>query len=131
MQGLDTNVLVRYITQDDPGQAETATRVIEDAADHGQKLMIHPLVLCELVWVLESAYGFAKSDILNVLELILRTSQFEIIDKDIAWKALDSYHNGKGDFADYLLGHAFVQAGADNTLTFDNALKGHRLFALI
>jgi predicted nucleic-acid-binding protein len=59
MIGLDTNVLARYLVRDDPG-------------------FINRIVLCELVWVLESAYGYSKDTIVAVLEKLLRTSQLKI-----------------------------------------------------
>jgi len=121
--GLDTNVLVRYLTQDDAKQAAVAAREIEAAAERGDRLHIHPLVLCELVWVLDAAYGFPKADILRALERILRTAQFEFADKDVLWQALADYRGGRGDFADYYLGRANAAAGAHLTLTFDKALK--------
>jgi len=54
MKGLDTNVLVRYLTQDDPKQAAMATKVIEEAAAKEEKMFLHPLVFCE-------PYGFCKA----------------------------------------------------------------------
>ena len=131
MKGLDTNVLVRYLTQDDPKQARAAAKEIEGAADHGEKLMIQPFVLCELVWVLESAYRFPKTDILTALDQIMRTAQFEIAEKETAWSALGDYSKEKGDFADYYIGRANTKAGAETTLTFDQSLKGSKLFTVI
>ncbi|MFH0812981.1 MAG: type II toxin-antitoxin system VapC family toxin [Pseudomonadota bacterium] len=131
MKGLDTNVLVRYLTQDDKEQAAIAAREIEEAAAKGKKLLIQPLVLCELVWVLETAYGFVKSDILKALEAIMRTAQFEIGEKDIVWQALADYKHGKGDFSDYYLGRANEKEGARITLTFDKLLKGNPRFQVL
>ena len=65
MKGLDTNVLVRYLTQDEPSQAAIAAEEIEQAAAKAEKMLIQPLVLCELVWVLETAYDFGKAEILG------------------------------------------------------------------
>ena len=124
-------MLVRYLTQDDPKQAARATREIEGAADRGEKLLLQPLVLCELVWVLDNAYDFAKPDILKTLERILRTAQFEFADKDILWLALAEYRHGRGDFSDYYLGRANQRAGAKITLSFDRALKGNPRFQII
>jgi predicted nucleic-acid-binding protein len=131
MKGLDTNVLVRYLTQDDPKQAAVAAKEIDGAATRGEKILLHPLVLCELVWVLESAYGFDKPEILKVLERILRTAQFELLEKDILWLALTDYRRGKGDFSDYYLGRANEKGGAKNTLTFDMALKNDVHFEIL
>lgn len=131
MKGLDTNVLVRYLTQDDAEQAAVATREIEAAADSGEKLHIQPVVLCELAWVLESAYDFPKADVLTALEHILRTAQLEFADKDTVWQALGDYRRGRGDFADHYLGRANAAAGAPVTLTFDKALKGCPRFRVL
>jgi len=131
MKGLDTNVLVRYLTQDDPKQAAVATKGIEEAAAKDEKMFLHPLVFCELIWVLETAYGFPKADILKVLEKILRTAEFEISEKDLLWLALVDYRSGKGDFSDYYLGRANKRAGAKVILSFDSALKGEPHFQIL
>jgi len=131
MKGLDTNVLVRYLTQDDKEQAAIATREIQEAAANGEKLFIQPLVLCELAWVLETAYGFAKPDILKALEAIMRTAQFEIGEKNIVWQALGDFQHGKGDFSDYYLGRAYEKEGSGITLTFDKLLKGNPRFQVL
>jgi predicted nucleic-acid-binding protein len=131
MTGLDTNVLVRYLTQDDPGQAKKASAIIEEAAMKGEKLLIHPVVLCELVWVLETAYDYGRNDVATTLDRIVRTAQFEIADKEIVWSAWADYRSGKGDFADYLIGRANGRLGAAHTVTFDRELKGHRQFYVL
>ncbi len=131
MNGLDTNILVRYLVQDDPRQAAQAAVEIEGAAGRGEKLLIQPLVLCELVWVLETAYEFGKADILGALERIVRVAQFEIADKDTVWEAIADYGRGRADFSDYYLGHANAKAGADVTLTFDKSLRGNMRFKVL
>jgi predicted nucleic acid-binding protein len=80
MIGLDTNVLVRYLVQDDPGQSRKATQVIAKQCTRDDPGFINRIVLCELVWVLESAYGYSKDTIVAVLEKLLRTSQLKIED---------------------------------------------------
>ena len=131
MNGLDTNVLVRYITQDDENQAFLADKAIETARSQNEKLLIQPIVLCEMIWVLESAYGFKKSKILPVIDQLLRTAQFKIVDKDICWKAFADFSQKNGDFADYYIGRANERDGADATLTFDKALKESDTFLML
>ena len=131
IKGLDTNVLVRYLTQDDERQAEAAAKTIEGAAAKGEKMLIQPIILCELLWVLESAYEFPKTDLLRALEGVLRIAQFEIAEKDTVWQALSDYRQGKGDFSDYYLGRANEKAGAAITLTFDKTLRGLPRFQVL
>lgn len=131
MIGLDTNVLVRYLVKDDPKQAEAAARVIRKASRQDEPLFVNHVVLCELVWVLESAYEYPKPDIVEVLEKLLMTKQLRIERKDDIWAALAAYRQGRGDFSDHLLGHMNVSHGCQYTVTFDTALKGSAAFRVL
>jgi predicted nucleic-acid-binding protein len=127
MTGLDTNVLVRYLVGDDPIQASRARRAIE----RGERFLVDGVVLCELVWVLESGYGFSRADIAGVLERILATAQFEIESKDLALTALDDFRRSGADFADCLIGRRNQATGASETLTFDRRLRGLAAFRIL
>jgi predicted nucleic-acid-binding protein len=131
VKGLDTNVLVRYLTQDDPAQGKKASRYIEDVISAGESCLIDVVVLCELIWVLESAYGYSKPDISNTLEKILMTAQFEVEHKETAWAALSDYKLSKADFADCLIGRLNLHLGCDVTASFDTALRNVPLFKLL
>lgn len=121
MIGIDTNVLVRHLVQDDPRQSRAATKVITQDCTREAPGFINRIVLCELVWVLESAYGYSKETIVNVLDKLLRTSQLMIEDAQSAWTAFRMYQKGKADFADCLLGATNRLTGCDSTVTFDQA----------
>jgi predicted nucleic-acid-binding protein len=127
--GLDTNVLVRYLTQDDATQAARASAVIEKA--NPASLFIASVVVCEVVWVLEDAYGHKRDDIAEVLEKLLLSAQLTFENKDELWQTLADYRQGKGDFSDYLIGRTAHRAGCVHTLTFDTALKASKLFHLL
>jgi predicted nucleic-acid-binding protein len=131
MIGIDTNVLVRYLTEDDPAQARRAAAVIEEARSGRRRLLIQPVVLCELVWVLESAYELPREEVAGILDRILRTAQFEVPAKELAWRAWEDYRDGAGDFADYLIGHANAEAGVSRTVTFDRGLQKSPLFQVL
>jgi predicted nucleic-acid-binding protein len=131
MQGLDTNVLVRYLVKDERKQAEKASAYIRRTVSAGEKCYISYIVLCELVWVLESAYGYPKNDITGVLEKMMSTKQFEIESKDIVRQSIHDYKNGSADLADYLIGRMNHAKGCDVTATFDRALKDCPSFFLL
>ena len=131
MTGLDTKVLVRYLSQDDPAQARKAVRAIEDTASKGEELFVADIVVCELVWVLETSYGYGRDEIAPVLEKILRTRQFCFEEKDLLWQAGADYRSGKGDLSDHLIGRTGKKVGCGSTLTFDGALKADPLFELL
>ncbi len=121
MIGLDTNVLVRYLVQDDPEQSARATALIEQAAARGDKLYRCSVVLCELVWVLQSCYGIPRAEIGGTLERILMTSQFQIEHRDSAWAALSEFRSTQADFSDCLIGRIHRAAGCGGTATFDRS----------
>lgn len=104
MIGIDTNVLVRHLVQDDPRQSRVATEVITKQCTRETPWFVNRIVLCELVWVLESAYGYSKETIVNVLDKLLRTSQLKIEDAQSEWVSFRMYQRGKADFSDCLLG---------------------------
>lgn len=130
MKGIDTNVLARYLTQDDAAQARAVDELIRKSADEGESLHIDDVVLCELVWVLRAAYRQDKPAIVTVLERILGTAQFSFDDRGLLSQALGDFRAGKGDFADYVIGRRNRRAGCDRTATFDRSLKGSATFTV-
>ena len=128
MKGLDTNVLARYLTQDDAPQAKVVDELFRRCGADDETLHIDDVVLCELVWVLRAAYRQEKSAIVNVLEKVLSTAQFSFEDRGLLSQALADFRGGRGDFADYVIGRRNRRAGCDRTVTFDRALKGSTTF---
>jgi predicted nucleic-acid-binding protein len=131
MIGLDTNLLVRYLTKDDPAQFAKARRLIEQAVSGEQRLFINTVVLCELTWVLESAYGYTRTEIGDVLERMLTTAQFEIERAHESRLALADFKGTRADFADALIGRINRLHGAVRTATFDRDLKGLDTFDVL
>ncbi|HEX9688015.1 MAG TPA: type II toxin-antitoxin system VapC family toxin [Thermoanaerobaculia bacterium] len=131
IRGLDTNVLVRYLTQDEPGEARKANAVIEGTLAKGGSCYLSIVVLCEIVWVLRGAYRLGKKSILLALDRILETEGFRVEDQDLVREALEEFRLGRGDFADYAIGARNRAAGCEDTVTFDRSLKGSGLFAVI
>lgn len=125
MIGLDTNVVVRYLTQDDPAQAALANRLIEETLSADQPGFISTVVLVELVWVLETGYACDRAKISMVLDRLLRARQLVVESADLAWQASRIFTDGKADFADCVIERAGNANGCEHTLTFDRlAAKG-------
>jgi len=123
MVALDTNVLVRFLTQDDKNQSAKASRVIEGLTSQSPAF-ISCLVLCEVNWVLKSAYGCSKSEIVVIIDQILAMAVFHVERASECRKALKLYDAGAADFSDYLILKIAEAEGYDSVLTFDKkALK--------
>ncbi|MEX2130724.1 MAG: type II toxin-antitoxin system VapC family toxin [Pseudohongiellaceae bacterium] len=123
MIGLDTNVLVRYITQDDAVQAKKASTLIEALSPESPGY-ITVIVLVELVWVLQGAYQASREQLVEVVETLLRNRELIIEQSDTVWQALRMFSSGKADFADCMIASLASAAGCDYVATFDrNAAK--------
>ncbi|MFT3931272.1 MAG: type II toxin-antitoxin system VapC family toxin [Spongiibacteraceae bacterium] len=123
MIGLDTNVLARYIVEDDEKQARIATRLIDNCPADDPAFVSH-LVLVELTWVLSSCYDADKNAVVAVIEQLLQTKQLMVERGETVWHALDDYKKSSADFSDCLLNRINQEAGCLTTVTFDkNAAK--------
>jgi len=131
MKALDTNVLVRYLVQDDPAQGRKAAAYIERAAEAGDQILISNIVLCETVWVLDTAYGYDKSEIEEAIDKLLQSGTFQFEAKDIVSAAFEEYRSTKVDIADCLIGCVHASLGCEPTVTFDTALRKLPSFHLL
>lgn len=131
MQGIDTNILIRYIVQDDAVQSALAGELIEKRFTPENPAHINRIVLCELVWVLSAAYGFERSEIARALRQILLTDSFRVEDHSVAWEALGDYAAGGADYADLLIGRGNRDVGVETTLTFDRKAAAGPHFTLV
>jgi len=121
--GLDTNILVRFLTADDPEHSPRAHAFLHAAGERQEPLFVNVVVLCELAWSLRGkAYGYTRTDIANALDGFLNVGAFQIQHRDQVKAAVLDYRQGKADFADYLIGHLNSRAGCQSTVTFDQAL---------
>ena len=124
MIGLDTNVLVRYIMQDDARQSPLATRLVESLSAEAPGFV--PLVsVVELAWVLSSAYELDRAQLVEAFEGLLRTKELVVDRAETVWKALRLFQSASADFADCLIERTAAAAGCERTVTFDRgAVKG-------
>jgi predicted nucleic-acid-binding protein len=131
MIGLDTNVLVRYLTQDDPEQSVRASYLIESECTRHKPGRISLVVLCELAWVLDGAYGYKKKLVVQVLENIMASRELSVENEGIARSALAAFRRGRADFADYVIVFSNRNAGCEATYSFDRDLASHDFVHLL
>lgn len=131
MIGIDTNVIVRYVVQDDPVQSNLAADLIEESCSARDPGYIPQIVLCELAWVLRGAYGYSRKQVGDVLRQLMVTESFEIEDHSLAWDALGAYFDGKADYADCLLCGRNRQRGCLTTFTLDQKASVLEGFSLL
>jgi predicted nucleic-acid-binding protein len=119
MIGLDTNILVRYLTQDDPVQSPMATDIIEFRLTEENPGFISIVALVETVWVLDRAYGLADDEIARLSSACSRLDTLVVENEQEVFTATIALKEGGGSFADALIGALGARAGCARTLTFD------------
>ncbi len=131
MIALDTNVLIRFFVRDDEEQARSALKLIETCREADDSCLISNPVLCEIEWVLQSAYRASRTDIIAAIRTLLTTSPFVLEDPELVDRALRLYAREKGDFSDFLRGEIAHARGARTTYTFDRDLRSAKGFTLL
>ena len=118
---LDTNILLRYLLDDDQDQSSRARQLIDETP--GFRFLLTDPVLCEITWVLERPrYGFSKEDVITALYGLLAHRRFIVQDRHRVQLALDDYCRGPAGFADYLILQIGKGLGAEKLITFDQKL---------
>jgi len=124
MLGVDTNVIIRYLTRDDQQQYERARRLIDREVSKGEPVLVNLLVLLEAEWVLRSRYEMAKPDIISTFSALLDTAELAFEDEPSLEIAIYSWKDSAADFADCLIAARNRRLGCRATATFDRrALK--------
>jgi len=112
---IDTDLLVRYLTEDDPSKVNEVRRLLLKAAEGAIRLVVPSVVIAELVWVLQSFYKLERGEIVPLLNVILHTRGVEVSDKSIVSDAIAIYGNDTIDFMDAWI-VAFAKAAEVRTI---------------
>ena len=119
MIGLDTNVLLRYLIQDDPAQSPKATMFIRQLTVRAPGF-VSVIALAELAWVLERTYRFRREDVAVTVQRLLESGALTFENEPQVFAALASSENGDGALADALIGQLGLKAGCLRSVTFDD-----------
>ena len=122
MIGLDTNVLVRYMAQDEPKEAALATRLIEEELSAAEPGFISLVVLVELCWVLKRLYSASAGELVAAVEDLLNTPRFHLDRRDVVTATLQFMKAGqdaKAGFVDALIAQLAAAQGCSHTVSFD------------
>lgn len=119
MIGLDSNILIRYLVQDDAAQARKVSHFIEESLSPESPGFINQISLCEIVWVLKRRYGVEKPALIHIIDGLLTTKQLVVENLEVAWRALRAFEAGNADFSDAMIACANQFQGCEYTVTFD------------
>jgi predicted nucleic-acid-binding protein len=131
MIGLDTNILIRYLAQDDPLQSPIATDLIEHRLTGEEPGFISVVAMAEVAWVLERAYGLANRDIAAAIEGVLQAEVLVVESEQEVFAAMVALKEGRGSFADALIGALGAKVGCSRTVTFDRRAQRLSEFELL
>lgn len=119
MIGLDTKILVRYLTQDDPDQSLKATEIIEQRLTEENPGFVSIVAMVKIVWVLDRAYSFSAHEIAAAVERMLQIDVLVVENEQEVFTAMIALKNGQGTFADAVIAAIGARANCSCTLTFD------------
>lgn len=131
MKALDTNVLVRFLVNDDRGQAEIVKELFEGAERTNEVFMVTSLVALELIWVLSAVYECARADILRALEQLCMLPIVQFEDPDLIQRLISMGRGTTTDLPDLLIGLSGLSRGCEATLTFDRKAAQTEMFQLL
>jgi predicted nucleic-acid-binding protein len=119
MIGLDTNILIRYLTQDDPVQSAKATDILERRLTPKNPGFVSVVAMVETVWVLDRAYGLTAQEIATAVERLLQVEVLTIENEQEVFTSMVALKQRNGSFADALIAELGSRVGCTRTLTFD------------
>jgi predicted nucleic-acid-binding protein len=119
MIGLDTNILVRYLTQDHPVQSAKAAEILERRLTERNPGFVSVIAMVETVWVLDRAYFLTAQEIARAIERLLQVEVLAIENEQEVFTAMVALKQGRGSFADALIAELGARVGCVRTLTFD------------
>ncbi|WP_052341536.1 PIN domain-containing protein [Salinarimonas rosea] len=125
--GIDTNVLVRLMLEDDPDQARKGRALLARISP----ILVNPVVLAELFWVLRSCLKLERAAISDRLRRLLHDDAVVVVDGAAARAALADYEANLGDFSDRLIACINEAHGASQTYTFDRKAARHPPLAIV
>lgn len=132
MKALDTNILVRFLTKDDSNQAQRVYRLFRQAEESREVFIVPVPVVLELFWVLESAYGIARQEVLDAVDALMQLPVLEFDAQDAVRACIADARRSRGDFSDLLMARYAVSAcEADSVLTFDRKAARSEVFVLV
>lgn len=131
MIGLDTNILVRFLVNDDIKQASQVKKYFVNCEKKGTPLFISNIVVLELIYVLESVYDYCRDDILNALKEMLSIPLFYFENAEAVSDFLVLAEEEKVALTDLFIGVVAKKAGCSTTVTFDKKAAKTNLFSLL
>ncbi len=123
MIGLDTNVLVRYLAQDDPAQSARANEIIERHLTDENPGFVSLIAMVETVWVLERSYGLSDLELAAVVERIIGSEHLVVQHEQAVFGGMLALKQGRGSFSDAVIAHLGIEAGCRHSLTFDRRTR--------
>ncbi len=128
MIAVDTNVLVRLLVKDDAAQTQKVVDLFKNLDADGERAHVSEVVICEIVWVLRSCYGFNREQIMRTVQQVVAARQLVFDSPDRLVRALNAFEVGRGDVADYVIREDAKGVGCDSVVTFDKALQNEEMF---
>ncbi len=119
MIATDTNIIIRFLVKDDPEQAEAVRRMLKEAEQQREHLLIPLLVLLETIWVLESVYNKTATEIIDAINDLRLMSVFMFESDSVVERFISKARKFHADLSDILITESCQMASCEYLITFD------------
>jgi predicted nucleic-acid-binding protein len=131
MIGIDTNILLRYLLDDDAAQSKAAVALIDDTCSAHNPAVVSDVVIAEAAWFMTRRLKLDRLQLTGIVFDLLDNQNLKFVSADAAQAAAVAHRDGKGDFADYFIGALNHKFGTVTTMTFDRAATDHQFMTLL
>jgi predicted nucleic-acid-binding protein len=131
LNALDTNVLIRFLTNDDEEQAQKVLQLFQVAENYNETFFVPLLVVLELVWVLKAVFNCSKDEVIKALENLMAMPVLVLEQADAVFNSLRDAKTSNYDISDLLIAHTAIANGAEMVFTFDQKAANHVMFELL
>ena len=131
MEALDTNILVRFLVKDEPGQAELSRRYLRRMEKAHERVFVENMVVLEMGWVLQYVYEYTREEIAFVLDLLLRMPVLQFENSDVVKELAGCLREENLEFADMLIALSALSQGCETVRTLDKSAAKSPWFTLL
>jgi predicted nucleic-acid-binding protein len=128
MIGVDTNILVRFVLDDDPVRSPAAAKFIDEMLSSENAGFVNVVTLAEFAWTLKKEASFNREKMAFAIESFLQSEKIVLGNADVVERALARFRTGNAGFADYLIAELNIESGATPTMTIDKRAARNETF---
>lgn len=116
---IDTNIFLRFLTEDQPAQADRCAALVQRLRDGEEVASMSPLAVAEIIWTLERFYKLSKAQVAAKVSPLLKLKGLRVANKEVFLKALVLFAEKNISFTDAYMAVQMERAGIEELYSYD------------